>query len=91
MEAQAAGTPVIAYGMGGGSETVIGIDKKNPTGLLFYEQNCESIRDAIINFEDNIELFQQENMIQNAKNFSKEVFKDSLSSFISSKVIELKE
>ncbi len=91
VEAQAAGTPVIAYGKGGGSETVIGIDKKNPTGLLFYEQNCESIRDAIIDFEDNIELFQQENMIKNANNFSKEVFKDSLSSFISSKVIGLKE
>lgn len=47
IEAQACGTPVIAYGKGGSLETVI--NKK--TGRYFNEQTVESIVDAILDFE----------------------------------------
>ena len=47
IEAMAAGCPVIAYGKGGASETVI--DKK--TGILFYEQTWEALLDTILNFD----------------------------------------
>ena len=47
IEAQACGTPVIAYGRGGALETVI--DGK--TGVLFNEQSCDSIINAVTRFE----------------------------------------
>jgi len=47
IEAQACGTPVIAYGKGGSLETVI--NKK--TGRYFNDQTVESIVDAIVEFE----------------------------------------
>jgi glycosyltransferase involved in cell wall biosynthesis len=47
VEAQACGTPVIAYGRGGASETVI----DGVTGMLFHEQSAAAIRDAVRAFE----------------------------------------
>ena len=47
VEAQAAGTPVIAYGRGGALETV----KDGETGLFFPEQTVESLCQAIEEFE----------------------------------------
>ena len=48
VEAQACGTPVIAYGKGGALETVLDINhSKTPTGILFDKQNCDSIIEAV--------------------------------------------
>lgn len=47
VEAQAAGTPVIAYGAGGGLETVLA----DETGLFFQTQTVESVCHAIEEFE----------------------------------------
>ena len=47
VEAQAAGTPVIAYGVGGAHETVV----EGETGLFFAEQTVESLCSAIEEFE----------------------------------------
>jgi glycosyltransferase involved in cell wall biosynthesis len=47
VEAMAAGKPVIAYGRGGASETVI----DGETGLLFEEQTVESLADGLLEFE----------------------------------------
>jgi glycosyltransferase involved in cell wall biosynthesis len=47
LEAQAAGTPVIAYGRGGALETVI----KETTGLFFPEQTALSLIKALEEFE----------------------------------------
>ena len=47
VEAQAAGTPVIAFGKGGALETV----KDGETGLFFREQTVESLCAAIEEFE----------------------------------------
>ena len=47
VEAQAAGTPVIAYGRGGALETV----RDGETGLFFPEQTVESLCHAIEEFE----------------------------------------
>jgi glycosyltransferase involved in cell wall biosynthesis len=52
VEAQACGTPVIAYGRGGALETVIDYgDPEWRTGLFFKEQGVASIVDAIERFE----------------------------------------
>jgi len=47
VEAQAAGTPVIAFGMGGALETV----RDGETGLLFSEQTVEALCGTIEEFE----------------------------------------
>jgi glycosyltransferase involved in cell wall biosynthesis len=47
VEAQAAGLPVIAYGIGGARETVI----DGRTGVLFAEQSAPSLAEAIERFE----------------------------------------
>lgn len=54
VEAQACGTPVIAYGKGGALETVVDIDNAtgaDATGVLFYRQVPEAISSAIMRFE----------------------------------------
>ncbi len=47
VEAQACGTPVIAYGRGGVTESVI----HGVTGLLFKDQTAEALMEAIEDFE----------------------------------------
>jgi glycosyltransferase involved in cell wall biosynthesis len=51
VEAQAAGTPVIAYREGGSSETIRGLDDTSPTGVFFDAQTPEALVDAIARFE----------------------------------------
>jgi glycosyltransferase involved in cell wall biosynthesis len=69
IEAQAAGTPVIAYKAGGALDTVIA----GKTGVFFEKQDKNSIIFAVKKFEK-IE-FDENNLIDNAKKFSKEIFK----------------
>lgn len=51
VEAQACGTPVIAFGKGGALETVRGLDQDAPTGVFFAEQTTSSICSAVAEFE----------------------------------------
>jgi glycosyltransferase involved in cell wall biosynthesis len=51
LEAQACGTPVIAYGKGGALETIRGHDGDGQTGVFFYEQTPEAIVAAVERLE----------------------------------------
>lgn len=52
VEAQACGTPVIAYGVGGSRETVRDVrSETRPTGLLFDEQTPASLQAAVEAFD----------------------------------------
>ncbi len=51
VEAQAAGTPVIAYGRGGVRESIRGQDHARPTGRFFDTQEPWAIVDAVRTFE----------------------------------------
>jgi glycosyltransferase involved in cell wall biosynthesis len=52
VEAQACGAPVIAFGRGGATETVVPPGGKHePTGFLFREQSSECLSDAMDWFE----------------------------------------
>jgi glycosyltransferase involved in cell wall biosynthesis len=51
VEAQAAGTPVIAFGQGGALETIRGLDADKPTGVFFEEQTPAAVVQAISTFE----------------------------------------
>lgn len=82
VEAQACGTPVIAYGKGGALETVRGPEHENPTGLFFPEQTVESLMDAVCRFERESERFKPADCRRNAVRFSPERFREEFSSFV---------
>jgi glycosyltransferase involved in cell wall biosynthesis len=71
VEAQACGTPVIAYGEGGALETVI----ENKTGIFFKEQTVESLAEAIGKFEKVQNKFNPHEIRKNAESFNKNRFK----------------
>ena len=50
VEVQACGTPVIAFGRGGATETVV-TEGAQRTGLFFDEQTVPAIIDAVTRFE----------------------------------------
>jgi glycosyltransferase involved in cell wall biosynthesis len=81
VEAQACGTPVLAYGRGGAAETVI----DGVTGLLFYEQSAAAIRRAVDDFEAIETQFDPEVIRSHALRFSTDVFRDKFRNFVYSK------
>jgi glycosyltransferase involved in cell wall biosynthesis len=81
VEAQAAGAPVIAYGKGGVTESVIA----GKTGLFFPDQTVESLVEAVQKFESGIYCFSPEEVRQNAERFSPERFRQQLIQFIDQK------
>lgn len=84
LEAQACGTPVIAYAKGGALETLVGIDKENPTALFFHEQSVEALCAAVKEFEEKSGLFKLDNCVRNAKRYAPEVFRSEFKNFVNS-------
>jgi len=75
LEAQAAGVPVIAYGRGGATETIRGLDAPEPTGVFFDAQTPEAIADAVLRFEANEAAFDAAACRRNAERFGVERFR----------------
>jgi glycosyltransferase involved in cell wall biosynthesis len=86
LEAQACGTPVIAYGRGGALETVLPLGTEKPTGIFFKEQTAESIQDAVACFEKERAVFTPESCRENALRFSAERFRESFARFVNDKI-----
>jgi glycosyltransferase involved in cell wall biosynthesis len=86
VEAQACGTPVIAFGKGGALETVCDGSKAPATGLFFYEQTPEAICAAVKLFETQTEKYTAQACRDNALLFSPEIFRTQLSAFIDAKI-----
>ncbi len=84
VEAQACGTPVIAYGKGGVLETVI----EGKTGIFFKEQTVESLIAAVKDFEQRQGSFDTIEIRKNAERFSKEIFKKKFKAFVDKKIKE---
>lgn len=82
VEAQACGTPVIAFGKGGALESVVGLPNERPTGVFFREQTGESLLAAVDLFERNQRLFAPQHCRKNAERFAAEHFNAALSAFI---------
>ena len=91
VEAQACGTPVIAFGRGGSLETIIPLKlteikdqkaEKEPTGVFFYEQNVDALKNAILMFEKNQDKFDGKCIRKNALRFSVERFRKEFKNFV---------
>lgn len=74
-EAQACGTPVIAYGRGGAAEIVRTDDVSGPTGLLFSEQTADAVVDAVRRFAADVPRFSAERCRENALRFDRARFR----------------
>ena len=82
VEAQACGTPVIAFAKGGALETVRVLEQEKPTGLFFKEQTVTSVVNAISKFEENIAAFTAKNCRENAERFSEGRFRKEFKKYI---------
>jgi glycosyltransferase involved in cell wall biosynthesis len=78
VEAQACGTPVIAFGRGGALETVI----DGETGIFFHEQTEEAIIKAVDDFEAREEKFDRAKIRENAERFSTSRFCSEFRTFV---------
>ena len=79
VEAMASGTPVIAYGYGGASESVI----DSQTGVFFNTQSVESLKEAIYRFEQL--KFSKSTIRKHAKKFSKTRFIREITDLVNDK------
>ena len=88
LEAQACGSPVIAFGRGGALETVI--DGK--TGIFFEKQETECLSKAIERFEelDGKDIFKKEAIVSNARSFTEERFKKEFFSLVEQTIEKIK-
>jgi glycosyltransferase involved in cell wall biosynthesis len=86
VEAQACGTPVIAFGRGGALESVVGLPLERATGVFFGTQSTASLLDAVDRFERNAGLFDPHVCRRNAERFSSENFKKALMSFVDTRL-----
>ena len=80
VEAQACGSPVIAFGKGGATETIIPPDNRlEPTGAFFIEPTADCLADAIQSFESQLADFspsaaRRQALRFNSRRFSEEFF-----------------
>lgn len=85
VEAQACGTPVIAYGAGGALETVRDIrdsPTNTATGILFDAQTETALIEAVEIFEQSQKKFDPEYMRSHAAQFSPQVFASQYLEFL---------
>lgn len=79
VEAQACGTPVIAYGRGGVTETV----RPGVTGLFFPEQTETALANAVQTFERIESTLVPAEIRKHAEQFAAPVFRNAFSDFVS--------
>jgi glycosyltransferase involved in cell wall biosynthesis len=82
VEAQACGTPVIAFGKGGVTESVV----EGKSGTFFEEQTVESLLGAIEHFERRMGRFSSAEIRANALRFSTERFKQQFRAYVEEQV-----
>ena len=85
VEAQASGTPVIAFGKGGVLETIRPYGERNATGVFFSEQTAESLINAVRHFDTIKDSILPKDCRENALKFSAQRFHDELDEYIKTK------
>lgn len=85
VEAQACGTPVIAYARGGALETIRGAEHRSPTGAFFHSQTPEAIEAAVREFEHRSVPIEPLACRHNALRFSVDVFRERYAHFVASR------
>ncbi|GAB3931402.1 glycosyltransferase family 4 protein [Larkinella terrae] len=84
VEAQACGTPVLAFGKGGVLESVI----DQTTGLFFDRQDVGSLAECVQRFEKTADRFDPAVIHQHAQQFSHANFRRQFDQYVTAKVTE---
>lgn len=79
-EAQACGTPVIAFGKGGSLE-IVRADAEDPTGLFFQEQTPQAVVGAVRSFENQAHRYEPAVCRASATRFSVDRFRCEFAEF----------
>ena len=87
MEAQSAGTPVLAFGRGGACETVL----PGKTGYWFDEQTVDSLADCIRRFERDGVAYTKEQIRAHSRRFSEERFEQELRDYCARRMKDWKQ
>jgi glycosyltransferase involved in cell wall biosynthesis len=84
LESMAAGRPVIAYGVGGATETVQGLEATDaaPTGVLFNDQTIDALVAAMETFERNEARFEPKALRARAEMFDRPLFRDRIRAYL---------
>ena len=83
VEAQACGTPVIAFGRGGATETVVPPGgRQAPTGVWFGEQTADGLAEAVDGFEKRAGDFDPAAARRQALRFNRQRFEDELFAYL---------
>lgn len=85
VEAQACGTPVIAYGRGGALETIRGGEHDRPTGVFFDEQTPAGVVAGVRELERLESRIDPRACRENALRFSVDVFREQYAQFVRSR------
>ncbi|MBY0579577.1 MAG: glycosyltransferase [Burkholderiales bacterium] len=83
LEANASGTPVICYGKGGITETMVPLGSgESPTAVFFFEQTAEALIEAVRQFE--AAEFDKAHLVRHASNWGVPEFKRKIRAVINS-------
>jgi glycosyltransferase involved in cell wall biosynthesis len=88
LEAQACGTPVIAFGKGGVRETILGLDDPHPTGVFFEQQTVASLVAALECFDREGHRITPDHCRANATRFSAERFRTEFRAYVDGAVAQ---
>jgi glycosyltransferase involved in cell wall biosynthesis len=89
LEAMAAGRPVVAFGVGGATETVVGLDAAGdapPTGVLFREQTVDALVEAMTTLDRCGDRFDPKAARARAEAFDRPVFRDRIATYLAQAV-----
>ena len=93
LEAQACGTPVIAYGKGGAKETIVGLNEgggaASATGIFFYKQTPDSLVKAVYEFAEHGDKISASACRGNALRFSRSHFRKKFMTFVKTQYRQL--
>lgn len=87
LEANASGTPVICYGRGGITETMVAWRsdqalERAPTAVFFYEQTPEALVEAVRRFDET--AFNSEDLVRHASHWGVPAFKRKIRQLVDS-------
>ena len=85
----AAGRPVLAFGHGGATETVVPPGgAEPPTGLFFARQTVEDVIDAMERFEADAGRFEPKLLRRRAEAFDRPIFKERIERYLRTRLAE---
>jgi glycosyltransferase involved in cell wall biosynthesis len=89
VEANACGTPVVAFGSGGATETIVPVhDKGEPTGIWFSEQTVECLMEALQTCDRRKTEFSPLALRRQALHFNTRRFEHELFTYLKTNILD---